>query len=49
MNWSDVVVVIVAGGIGQAIIAPPGNPDPTTSSSHDAVLVNTGWVSRRVD
>jgi len=28
MNWSDVVVVIVAGGIGQAIIAPPGNPDP---------------------
>jgi hypothetical protein len=48
MNGSDVVVVIGAGGIGQAIVAPPGNPDHN-SSSHDAVPVDTGWVSRRVD
>jgi hypothetical protein len=47
MNWSDVVVVIVPAGIGQAIVAPPWNPDHN-SSSHDAVLVNTGWVSRRL-
>jgi hypothetical protein len=48
MNWSDVVVVIVPAGIGQAIVAPPGDPDHN-SSSHDAVPVDTGWVSRRLD